>query len=206
MKLSEINKEFLTDNEIEKIVYDGIYDSGKNTLYGLVLGNSMLISERVETALNAYKEGRIKKIIFSGGTGGISNQNSDAIPEAIKIKDLAVSLGIKNEDILIEDNSNNSFENIDNSFNLFNLEKLSSLAIITSEFHLKRCFAIIKKKYPKMDIILIPSKDGFSDRDNWFLSDDSWNSGRSLATWEAKILIKYAKEHKIEDLDIPQLN
>ncbi len=47
---------------------------------------------------------------------------------------------------------------------------------------------------------MIPSKDGFSDRDNWFLSDNSWNSGRSHATYEARLLVKYAKENKIYDL------
>lgn len=53
---------------------------------------------------------------------------------------------------------------------------------------------------------MIPSKDGFSDSDNWFLSDNSWNSGRSLATYEANLLIKYAKEEKIENLDIINFN
>lgn len=62
--------------------------------------------------------------------------------------------------------------------------------------------AIIKKKFPKIKVILIPSKDGYSDDDNWFLSDNSWNSGRSLATYEAKLLIKYARENKIADLNI----
>lgn len=44
--------------------------------------------------------------------------------------------------------------------------------------------------------------DGYSDRENWFLPDTSDNSGRSLATYEANLLIRYAKEEKIEDLDI----
>ncbi len=37
---------------------------------------------------------------------------------------------------------------------------------------------------------------------NWFLSDNSWNSGRSLATYEAHLLVKYAKENKIADLEV----
>lgn len=133
---------------------------------------------------------------------GVSNQNNDATPEAIKMKDLAVKLGVKEEDILIDDTSNNSFENVDNSFDLISNENITSIAIITSEFHLKRCMAIIQKKFPGLEVILIPSKDGFSDSDNWFLSDNSWNSGRSLATYEANLLIRYAKEDKIADIDI----
>ena len=56
--------------------------------------------------------------------------------------------------------------------------------------------AIIKKKIPNLEIILIPSKDGLS------LSDNTWNSGRSLALYEANLLIKYAKENKIADIEI----
>ena len=53
---------------------------------------------------------------------------------------------------------------------------------------------------------IISSRDGFSDRDNWFLSDNSWNSGRSLATYEAHLLVKYAKEDKIYDLGIKEFS
>ena len=61
--------------------------------------------------------------------------------------------------------------------------------------------AIIKKKFPHIEVMLIPAKDDFSDRENWFLSDNSWNSGRSLVTYEANLLVKYAKENKIADLE-----
>ena len=59
-----------------------------------------------------------------------------------------------------------------------------------------------EKKISDLEIILISSQDGFSDSDNWFLSDNTWNSGRSLATYEANLLIKYAKENKIADIEI----
>ncbi len=202
MKLSEITKETLTDDDIQKIVYENVDDNGKSSIYGLVFGNSMLINERVSTAVDAYKNNRIKKIIFSGGNNGISNQDNDVIPEAIKMKELAIELGVSEEDILVDDTSSNSFENVENSFNLICNENISSIAIITSEFHLKRCMAIIKQKFPNLEVILISSKDGFSDGNNWFLSDNTWNSGRSLATYEANLLIRYAKENKIADIDI----
>lgn len=203
MKLSQINKDAcFSDEEIQRIVYDGIADNGENTKYGLVFGNSLLIEERVKATVLAYKHGRIEKVIFSGGSNGISNQNKDSMAEAIKMKNLAIKMGINEEDILIDDTSNNSFENVENSFKLISNEQLSSIAIITSEFHLKRCMAIIQKKFPNIKVILIPAKDGFSDSDNWFLSDNSWNSGRSLAAYEADLLIKYAKNRQIADIEI----
>ena len=77
MLLTEINKENLSDDDIQNIVYQGIENSDKNTTYGLVFGNSLLIEERVKTAVEAYQKGKIKKIVFTGGVGGISNQTKE---------------------------------------------------------------------------------------------------------------------------------
>ncbi len=201
IKLSQINDSELNDEQIDNIVYSDIEDDGLSSVYGFVFGNSMLIKERVNTSVSAYKNGRIKKIIYMGGINGISNQDNSTIPEAIKMKQLALSLGVKEEDILIDDTSNNTFENIENAMKLLPSD-IHHISIITSEFHLKRCYAILKKNYPNISVTMISSRDGFSDRNNWFLSDNSWNSGRSLATYEAHLLVKYAKEDKIYDLEI----
>ena len=206
MKLTEINKETLTDEEIEKIVYSDIIDTGESTIYGIVFGNSMLIKERVESAVLAYQSKRITKVIFTGGRNGISNKEKDGISEAQKMKALAIQKGIKESDIITEEESNNTFENLDNTMKLLKQENISEVALITSEFHLKRCMAIMKRKYPDIKTILIPSFDGFTDKNNWYLSDTSWNSGRSIVIYEANLLIRYAKEGKIENLNIEGLN
>ena len=99
-----------------------------------------------------------------GGVNGVSNQNDSTIPEAIKMKELALSLGVNKEYILIDANSNNTFENIENAMNLLP-NNIDHISIVTSEFHLKRCYAILKKNYPNISVTMIPSKDGFSDRD-----------------------------------------
>jgi len=205
MKLSIIKDEFLTDEEIQAIVYSDIEDNGFSSKYGLVFGNSMLIQERVNRAVEVYREGRVQKLIFMGGVNGVSNQDGTIVSEAERMKEFALHLGIKSEDILLDCDSNNTFENIENALSVLDeeLPALSSISIITSEFHLKRCYTILKKRYPNLEVHMIAAKDGFTDSDNWFLSDDSWNSGRSLATYEAHLLVKYAKEGKILDLDIP---
>ncbi len=205
IKLSQIDDSELTDEQIDNIVYSNIDDDNLPSEYAFVFGNSMLIKERVNTSVDAYKRGRIKKIIFMGGANGVSNQDNSVIPEAIKMKELAVSLGVNEDDILIDDASNNSFENVENAMKLLPND-VNHISIITSEFHLKRCYAILKKNHPNIAVTMISSKDGFSDRDNWFLSDNSWNSGRSLATYEAHLLVKYAKENKIYDLEIKEFN
>lgn len=208
MKLSKINDQNLNDKDIATIVYSNIKDNGKISKYGLVFGNSMLIKERVAKAVELYNNRRIQKVIFMGGINGVSNQNNSIIPEADKMKELAIEAGIDKNDIILDNTSNNTFENIDNAMSLLKneIDKIKNITVITSEFHLKRCYAILKKNYPNINITLVAAKDGFSDSDNWFLSDNSWNSGRSLATYEAHLLIKYARENKIEDLEIQLSN
>ena len=201
IRLSQINSEYLTDEDIDKIVYSDIEDNQLSSIYALVFGNSKLINERVNTAVDAYKKGRIKKIVFMGGTNGISNSDNSKIAEAIKMKELALTLGVDNNDILVEDASNNTFENIENGMKLLPTD-IRHITIITSEFHLKRCYAILKKKYPNVLVTMIASYDGETDRNNWFLSDNSRDTGRSIVMYEAKLLIKYAKENKIYDLGI----
>lgn len=208
MKLSKINDQNLNDKDIATIVYSNIKDNGKASKYGLVFGNSMLIKERVAKAVELYNNKRIQKVIFMGGINGVSNQNNSIIPEADKMKEIAIEAGISENDIILDNTSNNTFENIDNAMSLLKneIDTIKNITVITSEFHLKRCYAIIKKKYPNINITLVAAKDGFSDSDNWFLSDSSWNSGRSLATYETHLLIKYARENKIEDLEIQLSN
>ena len=208
MKLSEINDKELKDKDIKYIVYSNIEDNGKTSKYGLVFGNSMLIKQRVEKVVELYNNKRIQKVIFMGGINGVSNQDNSLIAEADKMKELAIELGINENDIIVEDTSNNTFENIDNAMYLLRneMDTIKNIIVITSEFHLKRCYAILKKNYPNINTTLVAAKDGFSDSDNWFLSDNSWNSGRSLATYEAHLLIKYARENKIEDLEIQMIN
>lgn len=165
----------------------------------------MLIQERVSKAVELYHQKRVEKLIFMGGVSGVSNQTGETISEAERMKDLALSLGVRKEDILLDSTSNNTFENVDHALSILKeeLSSLPSVSIITSEFHLKRCYAILKKKCPSLEVTMIAANDGFTDSDNWFLSDNSWNSGQSLATYEAHLLVRYAKEHRILDLDIP---
>ena len=75
IRLSQINDENLTDEQIDSIVYSNIEDDELSSEYAFVFGNSMLINERVNTSVDAYKKGRVKKLIFMGGVNGVSNQS-----------------------------------------------------------------------------------------------------------------------------------
>ena len=205
MKLSKISIDNLNDREIEKIVFSNIEDNGKSAKYGIVFGSYTLQKYRIETAFKMYNEGRVKKLILSGGSGGISNKNNQKIAEADIMKKILLEKGINEQDLILENTSNSTIENGINVANILNdlKEDIHELMLISSEFHLKRCIAIMKKYYKEdIEYILVPAKDGFADKENWFLSEKVYNSGRNLVEFEADLLIKYAKENKIYDLEI----
>lgn len=205
MKLSEINNANLTDKQIEKIVFSDINDSGKSAKYGIVFGSYTLQKYRIEQAIKLYKEGRVEKLILTGGKGGISNKNNEDVPEAELMKASLVKNGISPQHLILDNSSNSTIENGINVAKILNNlhENIQEVILISSEFHLKRCMAIMKKYYKtNIDYILVPAKDGFTDKENWFLSEKAYNSGRNLVEFEANLLIKDAKEGKIYDLNI----
>ena len=84
MKLSELNNETLkgiwngrevnndvdydfTDEQIAAIVFSGIHDDRQPCDVAVVFGNSDMIQERTEKAVEMYWNHRVKKILFTGG-------------------------------------------------------------------------------------------------------------------------------------------
>lgn len=90
-----------------------------------------------------YKRGVFKKILLTGGSGEVFNQSAS---EAVMVKELLLRLGMKEEDIIIEPNSRNTYEN--GLFTKAILDKHypnASCLLITSAWHMPRSHAIFKK-------------------------------------------------------------
>ncbi len=116
-----------------------------------------LTLERVVYAIELYQKSYGSKIIFSGGT-----THDGLRTDAELMAKLAFSLGVPQEDILIEGKSKNTFENIVNSFKLMQEKHLNSALLITSSFHMRRAFKVAERNaqgifYPAS----VPSSDAF---------------------------------------------
>lgn len=195
-----------TDEQISAIVFGGIADNQENCDVAVVFGNSDMILERTKKAIEMYKQGRVKQLLFTGGSNGITAKEGDRLSEAEKMANIAYQSGIPKNKIIIEGNSNNSFENVSYSVKLLqermDINEIKNIMLITSDFHLKRCYSIFLKYLPNMRYTLVGVKNGYSDEENWINSELSWGSGRSIVMFEANALINYAKQSKIEDLEI----
>ncbi|EON78543.1 hypothetical protein ADIS_0893 [Lunatimonas lonarensis] len=100
-------------------------------------------ADRATHAVQLYKEGKIKKILVSGGQGfaPVNDQR-----EARKLAEFMVIGGVAEDDILIEDQAKNTRENAQLTKDLLLSQNYSineTYLLITSAFHIyraERCF------------------------------------------------------------------
>ena len=232
MKLSEYNIEAKWNSEtrlyeggilpfdyIDEIVYKGIEDKGISCESALVFGNSRKIEmkARVEKAVELYKMGRIKKMLFTGGKKGISSKGMNQTPkyineqctdiseifdddfsEAERMKSYAIELGVKEDDIFIETKSNNSLETFSNAKNILNLQDGDSLILVTSGYHMKRCYAGALK------YLSLAINYGFAVADTGHFEKENYQNsalGIQLANFDANHIVRQAREGLIYDID-----
>lgn len=98
-------------------------------------------TDRLMAGIKLYKTGKAKKIMISSGSGQIMKPDER---EALFIKNYLLEIGIPEEDLIIESNSKNTYENAVFSSDILN-KKYSNgnYLLITSAFHMpraKRCF------------------------------------------------------------------
>ena len=140
-------------------------------------------ADRILHALHLYREGKIKKILISGGTGKILK---DSIPEAVLLKKILLLSQVPEQDILTESSSRNTRENA-----LFTAEMLGEeyayqkILLITSAYHMRRARACFEKAGLPVDTYSVDlrSEENAYTPDILFIP-----SASAIGSWE--ILIK----------------
>lgn len=99
-------------------------------------------ADRLVDAVRLYKLGKAKKILFSGGSGLLLESS---FKEADLAKSLLLDLGVKEEDLWIESNSRNTWENAKESEIILKEKRTKSILLITSAFHMKRSLGCFSK-------------------------------------------------------------
>jgi len=205
-----------------KIVFEDVEDNELPAKYDIVFGTSRKIEmeARVKKAVELYKQKRIEKLFFTGGKNGISSAKNNQTPEEInkenarisyliednlseaeRMKNYALELGVKEEDILLDCLSNNSNETLQNLTTFLPLQEGENIILITSEYHLKRCLASALK-YVSLPLTysLIAAPTGYFEQDNF----RNTKLGREIINFEANHLVRLARENKIFDLEIEE--
>lgn len=203
MKSRDIFTSKTTPEDVEKIVFSGD-NLSKNQAHNnvaVLLGGPGMIPYRADKGIWLYEEQKVEKVLVSGGVGYLNTDRTT--PEAFKMRDYLLSQGIPDKDILVEPFSRSTIENMANSLAileglLYNLNE-TELTVVTSDFHLRRSMGLlINALGNSTNVYGAGSKDGVTDIDSW----QNTFAGRKQIMQEALLLIKYAKEHRIPDMEI----
>ena len=100
---------------------------------------SPVFKERVNHAVELYREKRVKKIIFTGGQG-----NEDEETEAETARKYAVENGVLPEDILLEDRSHSTYENLLFAKPIADQNNIKTIMLVSDPLHLKRSIEIAR--------------------------------------------------------------
>ena len=198
MLLSKIDENNLTDEDINKILFDIPKDDGLNGDCIWVFGSFKDIDERLNLSIDLYKKGRAPYILFSGGKG-----KTGVVPEAKIMKDRALEAGIPEEAILIEDESFNTTENVLCSMLVlerkFLLQKINRLIVVSSPFQIQRLMLTLSRYMPKwINYSCCYDENSPVSKNNWTKTKES----RERVEYEAKGIIFYAKNKYIDDKEI----
>lgn len=174
IKVSEIKYENLTQEIIDKIIFDGIDD---NQLCGdciIVLGSAPPHKYRLPKAVEMYNDKRSDKILVCGGT--VWETENGNISEAHAMREKLLESGIPSDDILVENMSSNTIENfICSAYVLnrtFQIANVKTLLLVTTRFHMRRSLMWAEVLMPKwITVYPCPADDRHTLRHNWYLHE-----------------------------------
>lgn len=98
---------------------------------------SPVFRERINHGIDLYRKGRVRKLIFTGGRG-----NSDEPTESAAARRYALRSGVPAADILIEEESHNTYENIIYAKRLADARGVRTVLIVSDPLHMKRAVSM----------------------------------------------------------------
>ncbi len=201
MLVSKIKEKDLTVEVIDKLLFQGIEDTGEDADCIIVLGSAKAARYRVPAAVNAYSAGRARKMILCGGA--MLDFPSGRCSEAEYMYRAVLEFGVDKENVIREGSSQNTVENIlfamielQRAFGLNNVRKV---LLVTAAYHMRRSLAIARYLLPEhIAVIPCPANDTNTRRDNWMNTP----VGIKRAKGEAVNLINCAVNGTIRDFEI----
>jgi len=162
------------------IVLGGAEQAGLARQWGLPLVNEA--GERfIQGAALAHRFPGAE-LVFSGGSGALSDLGRKKTPQAGMARELFASLGILPDRIILEGTSRNTAENARNAMNLIQPKPQEVWVLVTSAYHMPRAYRSFRTA-GWTDIVPWPVDHRTADwRHEW-----GWNLSRNLRLFNAAI-------------------
>jgi vancomycin permeability regulator SanA len=141
------------------------------------------LADRIRTACNLYRNGTVKKLLFSGGPG------DGPIHETEGMKRMALQLGVKPEDILLDAHGVNTQATVKNTEAVFEQLHASRILVVSHFYHLPR----IKLAYHRegWEVYTVPAKESY------LLRQMPYNMAREVAALWVYYFRPLAGKHAI---------
>lgn len=184
-KSSDITQ--LSDDEVAKILWDYHHlDLDLHDEQGNIIADCLIVcgsnEERVaERAAELFNEGRINKIVFSGGKvhERFEEKYGEGLTEAEVFAKIAMESGVPQEAILIENKATNTPQNMTSSAELLRDHGLefNQIIVVSAAQHERRSLATAQKKIPGKEIRVTSPLESFEN----FIHDPKYHTGRIRA-------------------------
>ena len=123
------------------------YELGENKAQDFLGAESI---RRVNAASALWREHPEAQVVFSGGQPGTENDRA-ATRHGELSSEQAISLGLSESRIIIESSSLNTRSHPIDALKLSGVSRESRIAIVTSDFHLRRAFGEFKKHFKNVE-------------------------------------------------------
>ena len=100
---------------------------------------SPVFEERIKHAVNLYKAGQIKAIIFTGGVG-----KDEQLAESVVARQYAIEHGIAAKDIYCETTSRLTYENLCGAKRIIEREHIDRVLIVSDPLHMRRAITMAR--------------------------------------------------------------
>ena len=201
MQVSKINEADLSTEILDKLLFQDLEDTGDNADCIIVLGSVKAAKYRVPVAIDVYKSGRANKVMLCGGK--LRDFPNGRCSEAEHMRKAALELGVDEDDILMEDSSQNTVENL--LFALIQLQRtfwinhVRRVLLVTTAYHMRRSLSIARYLFPAhIEVVPCPANDINTRRDNWM----NTTVGIDRVTKEAMKIVAYVNNGVIPDFEI----
>ena len=116
--------------------------------------------ERVDSAVKLYRDGSAKKVVYSSGYKYI-------MKEAEVMKALSVFMGVKAEDIILDEEAYNTYDMVMHLKKLMRDNGWNSAILVSSPYHMKRLKMLCDKNLKDTPVYYVPvERSSFYDHDN----------------------------------------
>jgi len=144
----------------------GFYLSPQDSLQkadAIVVVSGGQTQSRAAKGIDLYKEGYAPKIIFSGAA------LDDGPSNAFAMRDLALSEGVPAKSILIDEKSQNTYENAVNSKTILDELQAKKIILVTSPYHQRRANQTFEKVLgSNYEIIGVSAYDDRWSKSQWW--------------------------------------